>query len=94
MAKTSKAAAVRGFGRPRTIEGVPIPKPELGEVLIKVFASVCHTNLGHDLPSYFTGQGFAPQISAAYWAMVRSLENFPEPATLRTALRVHARESV
>ncbi len=52
MAKTSKAA-VRGFGKPLTIEGVPIPKPGLGEVLIKVFASgVCHTNVGHDLPSY------------------------------------------
>ena len=29
-------------------------------------------------------QGFAFQISAAYSAMVRSLENFPEPAELVT----------
>src|SRR4051794_2263320 len=36
---------------------------------------------------YATGQGLACQISAAYCAMVRSLENFPEPATLRMALR-------
>ena len=34
-----------------------------------------------------TGQGVAPQIVAAYSAIVRSLENFPERATLRIALR-------
>jgi len=39
---------------------------------------------------YDTGHGFACQISAAYCAMVRSLENFPEPATFRMALRAHA----
>ena len=38
---------------------------------------------------YFTMQGFAFQISAAYSAMVRSLENFPEPATFKIALRAH-----
>src|SRR5262249_41191110 len=42
---------------------------------------------------YGTGQGFAPQISAAYWAMVRSLENFPEPATFKIAFRAHASSS-
>jgi hypothetical protein len=40
-------------------------------------------------PFYGTGQGFAFQISAAYWAIVRSLENFPEPATFRIAFRAH-----
>ena len=30
------------------------------------------------------------QISAAYSAMVRSLENFPEPATFNIALRAHS----
>src|SRR5712671_4666975 len=39
---------------------------------------------------YGTGHGFTFQISVAYSAIVRSLENFPEPATLRIALRVHA----
>jgi hypothetical protein len=29
-------------------------------------------------------------MSVAYSEMVRSLENFPELATLRSALRVHA----
>ena len=38
-------------------------------------------------PPYFTMQGFAFQMSAAYSAMVRSLENFPDPATLRMAFR-------
>src|SRR6516162_7634883 len=40
--------------------------------------------------SQSTGQGVAFQIPAAYSAMVRSLENFPEQATLRMALRAHA----
>ena len=37
-----------------------------------------------------TGHGFTFQMSAAYSAMVRSLENFPEPATFRIALRAQA----
>src|SRR5206468_3470635 len=37
----------------------------------------------------YTGHGFAPQMSAAYSAMVRSLENFPEAATFRMALCAH-----
>jgi hypothetical protein len=36
---------------------------------------------------YRTGHGFAFQISEAYSAMVRSLENFPEQATFTIALR-------
>ena len=64
--------------------GVPVPKHGLGEVLIKVFANGVRHNVGHDLPSCFTGQGFASQISAAGWAIVRSLENLPEP-TMRIA---------
>src|SRR5687768_16441101 len=39
---------------------------------------------------YVIGQGVTPHISAAYWAIVRSLENLPEAATLRIALRDHA----
>src|SRR6185295_5532773 len=34
-----------------------------------------------------TGHGFTPQMSSAYSAMVRSLENFPELATFKIALR-------
>src|SRR5712692_1667134 len=39
---------------------------------------------------YDTGHGLTCQMSAAYSAMVRSLENFPELATFRMALRAHA----
>jgi len=39
---------------------------------------------------YSTGHGFAFQMSDAYSAMVRSLENFPEWAMFRIALRAHA----
>ncbi|HVN85821.1 MAG TPA: alcohol dehydrogenase AdhP [Candidatus Binatia bacterium] len=46
MAKTMKAAMVRAFGKPLTIEEVAIPTPGPSEVLIKVVASgVCHTDL-------------------------------------------------
>jgi len=46
MAKTMKAAVVRAFGLPLTIEEVPIPTPGPGEVLVKIMASgVCHTDL-------------------------------------------------
>ncbi len=46
MAKTMKAAVVRAFGQPLTIEEVPIPVPGPGEVLVKVMAcGVCHTDL-------------------------------------------------
>ena len=39
---------------------------------------------------YSTGHGFTPQISLAYSAIVRSLENFPDAATFRMALRAHS----
>src|SRR5271169_3199922 len=46
MAKSMKAAVVREFDKPLTIEEVPIPTPGPGEVLIKVIANgVCHTDL-------------------------------------------------
>lgn len=46
MAKMMKAAVVHAFGKPLTIEEVPIPTPGPGEVLIKVMANgVCHTDL-------------------------------------------------
>ena len=44
--------------------------------------------------SYGTGHGFAFQISAAYWTMVRSLENFPELAIFKITLRAHSSPSV
>jgi hypothetical protein len=37
-----------------------------------------------------TGQGFTSQMSDAYFAMVRSLENLPKPPRLKMALRAHA----
>jgi propanol-preferring alcohol dehydrogenase len=46
MAKTMKAAVVREFGKPLTIEDVPVPTPGAGEVLVKIRATgVCHTDL-------------------------------------------------
>ena len=44
--ETMRAAVVREFGKPLTIENVPVPKPGRGEVLVKIVASgVCHTDL-------------------------------------------------
>jgi propanol-preferring alcohol dehydrogenase len=46
MAKTMRAAVVRTFGEPLTIEERPVPTPGPGEVLVQVVASgVCHTDL-------------------------------------------------
>jgi propanol-preferring alcohol dehydrogenase len=46
MQTTMKAAVVRSFGKPLTIEDVPVPVPGPGEVLVKVKAcGVCHTDL-------------------------------------------------
>lgn len=46
MAKTMKAAVVRAFGKPLTIEEVAIPDPGPGEILINYKATgVCHTDL-------------------------------------------------
>jgi propanol-preferring alcohol dehydrogenase len=41
-----KAAVVRSFGKPLTIEEIAIPTPGPGEVLVKIVATgVCHTDL-------------------------------------------------
>jgi len=46
MTKTMKAAVVREFGKPLTIEELPVPVPGPGEALVKIFATgVCHTDL-------------------------------------------------
>lgn len=46
MAKMMKAAVVREFGKPLSIEEVAIPTPGPGEVLVKIMATgVCHTDL-------------------------------------------------
>jgi alcohol dehydrogenase, propanol-preferring len=46
MAGTMKAAVVHEFGKPLTIEEVPIPTPGYGEIVVKIAASgVCHTDL-------------------------------------------------
>ena len=54
MSRTMKAAVVRQFGKPLSIECVPVPVPGPGEVLVKVVAcGVCHTGLhaaGGDWP--------------------------------------------
>jgi propanol-preferring alcohol dehydrogenase len=46
MANTMKAAVVREFGKPLTIEDVPIPQLRTGQVMVKVHAcGVCGTDL-------------------------------------------------
>jgi len=46
MAATMKAALVRDFGKPLTIEEVAVPRVEAGQILVKIVASgVCHTDL-------------------------------------------------
>jgi alcohol dehydrogenase, propanol-preferring len=46
MAKTMKAAVVREFGKPLTIEEKPIPEPGPGQIQVKIQAcGVCHTDL-------------------------------------------------
>jgi alcohol dehydrogenase, propanol-preferring len=46
MTKTMKAAVVRQFGKPLSIEEVPVPIPGAGQILVRVAASgVCHTDL-------------------------------------------------
>lgn len=46
MTKMMKAAVVRRFGQPLTIEEMPIPTPGPGEVLVRIMATgVCHTDL-------------------------------------------------
>ncbi len=46
MARTMKAAVVREFGRPLSIEEVAIPEVGRGQILVKIEASgVCHTDL-------------------------------------------------
>ncbi len=43
---TYAAAVVHDFGKPLTIEQMPTPEPELGQVLVKVEASgLCHTDI-------------------------------------------------
>jgi alcohol dehydrogenase, propanol-preferring len=43
MPKLMKAAVVRSFGKPLTIEEVAIPTPGPGEVLVSIVATgVCH----------------------------------------------------
>lgn len=46
MTQTMRAAVVRAFGQPLTLEDMPIPTPGPGEVLVRIVASgVCHTDL-------------------------------------------------
>jgi len=46
MQRTMKAAVVREFGEPLSIEEVPVPVPGVGQVLVSIVASgVCHTDL-------------------------------------------------
>ena len=46
MTRTMKAAVVRAFKEPLSIQEVPVPTPGAGQILVKIAASgVCHTDL-------------------------------------------------
>jgi propanol-preferring alcohol dehydrogenase len=46
MTATMRAAVARELGGPLTIEEVPVPRPDAGEILVRVQAcGVCHTDL-------------------------------------------------
>jgi alcohol dehydrogenase, propanol-preferring len=46
MPSTMRAAVVHAFDQPLSIDEVPVPHPEPGEILVKIEASgVCHTDL-------------------------------------------------
>ncbi|WP_233860385.1 alcohol dehydrogenase AdhP [Paraburkholderia sp. HD33-4] len=46
MVQLMKAAVVHEFGAPLSIEGVPVPTPGRGQILVNIKASgVCHTDL-------------------------------------------------
>lgn len=46
LPQTMKAAVVRSFGKPLTIEEMPVPRPADDQILVKIAASgVCHTDL-------------------------------------------------
>lgn len=46
LPQTMKAAVVRSFGKPLTIEEMPVPRPTDDQILVKIAASgVCHTDL-------------------------------------------------
>ncbi|MBD4098673.1 alcohol dehydrogenase catalytic domain-containing protein, partial [Xanthomonas citri pv. citri] len=46
MDTTMKAAVVRQFGAPLVIEEVQVPRPQAGDLLVKIQAcGVCHTDL-------------------------------------------------
>ena len=62
MARTMRAGVVHAFGKPLTIDEVPIPTPGPGEVLIKVVATgVCHTDL-HAVDGDWAGRPPLPFI--------------------------------
>lgn len=73
MVKTMRAAVVRAFGKPLSIENVPVPVPGPGEILVKVIAcGVCHTDLhaanGHwpvkPTPPFIPGHEVAGIVAA------------------------------
>ena len=46
MGETMRAAVVRAFGEPLTIEELPVPEPGPGEIVVRLTATgVCHTDL-------------------------------------------------
>lgn len=64
MSQMMRAAVVHTFGRPLSLDEVPVRQPGPGQVLIQVMASgVCHTDL-------HAAAGESP--SARAWALCRA----------------------
>ena len=89
----------RVFGTARNPKSAsPVPGVEIVRMDVTDDASVSEAIQARPLSSprlapcapYLTGQGWARQISFAYSEIVRSLENFPEPAMLRMTLRAQS----
>src|SRR5690349_19498284 len=66
------------------------PTALLEPVCPQVEKLACLCILPFTVGRYETGHAFAFQMSVAYSAIVRSLENFPEVATFKIALRDHS----
>ena len=64
MSRTMKAAVVREFGKPLTIEEVAIPQPGPGQIQVKIEASgVCHTDLHAAEGDWPVKPGPAPKVA-------------------------------
>jgi hypothetical protein len=96
-AKTMKAAVVREFGKPRTIEEVPAPEVGPGQILVKIAATgVCHTDLhaaDGDWPVKPTPP-FIPGHEGVGHVVAKAKSRRPSPRNLSTTLTTFSRACI